>query len=273
VGLAYRHVSDRDDLRPSRRQTGCWRVQNDGMWRTRRISFVAFLVVAAAACGSDTQEAVVNAAPTVPAATAAPTTSTTLAPTTTTLVETTTTAAPTTLAPTTTTIVETTTSLAPALPAEAPPAVEDLPVPVAPPPARADEPVIELGTLEIPSIGVSKTMFEGITLNTLDRGPGHWPGTAGPGDFGNMVIGGHRTSHDRPFYDLDKLAVGDQIVVSNLAGRHVYSITESLVVTPDAVWIVDQTPEKILTLFACHPKGSTRQRIVIRAAFVETQPL
>jgi sortase A len=239
------------------------------MWRTRRISLVAFLVVAAA-CGSDTNEAAVVAAPKVPVATALATTSTTVAPTTTTIAPTTT-APPTTEAPTTT-IVETTTTTV-ALPAEAPPAPGDLPVPAAPPPARAEEPVIELGTLEIPAIGVSKTMYEGITLNTLDRGPGHWPGTAGPGDYGNVVIGGHRTSHDRPFYDLDKLIVGDQIVISNLAGRHVYAVTESLVVTPDAVWIVDQTPEKILTLFACHPKGSTRQRIVIRAAFVETQPI
>jgi sortase A len=243
------------------------------MWRTKRISLVALLVVAAAACGSSDNEAAVNTTPTVPAATvASTTTSTTLAVTTTVVETTTTTAVPATEAPTTSTVVETTTTAAP-LPAEPPPAPADLPVPVAPPPARAEEPVIELGTLEIPTIGVSKTMFEGITLNTLDRGPGHWPGTADPGDYGNVVIGGHRTSHDRPFYDLDKLVVGDQIVISNIAGRHVYSITESLIVTPDAVWIVDQTPEKILTLFACHPKGSTRQRIVIRAAFVETQPL
>jgi sortase A len=219
----------------------------------------ASILVVTAACSSSGDEAAVNSSPAVPAPTTTVAPTTTLAPTTTTLAPTTTAAPTTTLPPTTTTIIETTTTAPP-------PAAEDLPVPVAPPPARADEPVVEVGSLEIPAIGVSKTMFEGISLNTLDRGPGHWPGTAGPGEYGNMVVAGHRTSHDRPFYDLDKLAVGDEIVVSNLAGRFVYQVTETLVVTPDALWITDQTVDKTLTLFACHPKGSTRQRIVIKAA-------
>jgi sortase A len=216
-------------------------------------------VIVVAACGSNDGETSIGATPTVPPVTAASTT--TVAPTTTLPLTTT-------VAPTTTTVIETTTiavtTTAP------PPAIEDLPQPVAPPPARAEEPVVELGTIEIPAIGVSKTMYEGITLNTLDRGPGHWPGTAGPSDYGNVVIAGHRTSHDRPFYDLDKLVVGDQIILTNLGGRHVYEITESLIVTPDAVWITDQTLDKTITLFACHPKGSTRERIVVRGKFVET---
>ncbi|MGZ8997592.1 MAG: TonB-dependent receptor domain-containing protein, partial [Allosphingosinicella sp.] len=58
---------------------------------------------------------------------------------------------------------------------------------------------VQVGTIEIPKIGVSKALLEGISLNTLDKGPGHWPGTAMPGHSGNVVVAGHRTSKDRPF--------------------------------------------------------------------------
>ena len=221
-----------------------------------------FLVGVGAACGGTGDERGVTAAPEAVTTTVAPTT---VPPTTvpTTTIAPTTTAAPTTEAPTTT--------LAPTTTVE-----EEDPVlgtPAAPPPPRANEPVLEVGTLEIPAIGVDKTMYEGITLNTLDRGPGHWPGTAGPGQAGNMVIAGHRTSHDRPFYDLDKLAPGDEIEVTNMAGTFVYQVTDTIVVSPSDTWIVDQTPEKTITLFACHPKGSTRQRIVVRGTFKEQRPL
>ena len=82
-----------------------------------------------------------------------------------------------------------------------------------PPPAdpNAPEPVNELGTIEIPKIDVTKRMFEGVTLTTLNRGPGHWPGTAMPGQVGNVVIGGHRTSHDKPFRHIDELDPGDEV--------------------------------------------------------------
>ncbi|MGA0416290.1 MAG: sortase domain-bontaining protein, partial [Ilumatobacteraceae bacterium] len=59
--------------------------------------------------------------------------------------------------------------------------------------------MIELGTIEIPKIDVSMTMYEGIRLSTLDRGPGHWPGTAMPGQVGNVVVAGHRTSGHQVF--------------------------------------------------------------------------
>jgi hypothetical protein len=51
-----------------------------------------------------------------------------------------------------------------------------------------------LGTIEIPAIGVTKSMFEGVTLRVLDNGPGHWPGSAMPGQTGNVVVAGHRVN-------------------------------------------------------------------------------
>ena len=181
-------------------------------------------------------------------------------------------AAPTTTEEPTTTTVEATTipsTEAPTTTAEATTTTElVLPVPLPPPAPRAREPRTELGSLEIPKLKVTEPLLEGISLNTLDRGPGHWPGTAMPGHVGNVVIGGHRTSHTRPFRHIDQLVPGDDVILTTLEGRFVYKVTEPKIVTPDALWIVDQQPEFTAPLFPCHPVASTRERIVV---FLELQ--
>jgi sortase A len=145
-----------------------------------------------------------------------------------------------------------------------------LPAPIdVPADSRGAEPVIELGSIAIPKIGVEERMFEGIRLTTLDRGPGHWPGTAMPGGIGNVVVAGHRTSHSKPFRKLDQLVPGDQVVFTTGDGVFTYDVTSTEIVEPTATYIVDQTPEKTATLFACHPAGSTKFRIVIHLALVE----
>jgi sortase A len=149
-------------------------------------------------------------------------------------------------------------------------AVRDtLPNPDSPPAdPNAAEPLVALGTIEIPKLDVTKSIYEGVTLTTLDHGPGHWPGTAMPGSQGNVVIAGHRVSHDKPFRNLDKLAPGDQVIMTTDQGRFVYQVTGTDIVLPDALWIVDQTADYTATLFACNPPGSTRQRIVVHLAFL-----
>jgi len=134
---------------------------------------------------------------------------------------------------------------------------------------RADVAVVRIGRILIPEIGLDHEVFEGVWLTVIDVGPGHWPGTPWPGGYGNSVFGGHRVTHSHPFLDLDQLVDGDEITFVLVDGtRHTYRVTEQLVVEPTAMWIVDQTPGYRLTLFACHPKGSARQRIVIRAELV-----
>ena len=158
----------------------------------------------------------------------------------------------------------------PTVPAPQPPpatvAVEavELPAPVAAPADDGSrEPRVDLGTIEIPRIGLARPMLEGIRLTTLDNGPGHWPGTAMPGELGNVVVAGHRVSHNADFRDIDELQPGDEVIFSTSAGRHVYRVSSTEIVLPDAIWIVDQTPAPTATLFACHPPGSTRERIVV----------
>ena len=158
---------------------------------------------------------------------------------------------------TTSTTSTTSTTIAPTTTTEA------LPVPKAPPAPPAAEPANVLGTIEIPKISISKSLFEGVSLTTLNRGPGHWPGTAMPGHAGNVVVGGHRTSHDRPFRYLDKLVPGDEVIFTTPEGRFVYLVTGTRIVTPDSVWIINQTAAHTATLFACNPVGSTKERIVV----------
>jgi sortase A len=87
---------------------------------------------------------------------------------------------------------------------------------------------------------------------------------------GNSVISGHRTSHGGVFRHLDKLQAGDEILIHAYDGTHVYRVTETEIVPPTAIWIIDPTPTATITLFACHPPGSVRERIVVRADLVET---
>ena len=151
----------------------------------------------------------------------------------------------------------------------APPPVEV--VPVAPPPPESSEPKNQIGSIELPTLHVKEYMFEGVTMPTLNRGPGHWPGSAMPGHTGNMVVAGHRVSHTHPFRDLDKLRPGDPVVFTVGAGRYVYLVDHTKIVSPYDLYILDQTPDKTATLFACHPKGSTRQRIVVFLKYSPSQ--
>jgi len=232
-----------------------------------RWSSLAVALALLAACGHDSKQGAPSsgsvATPTssVPHTVTAPPTST-LAPTTT-------------LTPTstsTTTTLETTTTV-PAPPTTAPTTVApstlpaELPTPAAvPADSRGVEAVVDLGQIDIPKIGLSTRMYEGIRLTTLDRGPGHWPGTALPGQYGNVVVAGHRVSHAKPFRHLEQLAPGDQVIFTDSDGQFTYTVTSTEIVKPDAVWIADQTPGYTATLFACHPPGSTRERIVVHLA-------
>ncbi|HEX6166769.1 MAG TPA: class E sortase [Acidimicrobiales bacterium] len=146
----------------------------------------------------------------------------------------------------------------------APPAAGGLPVPEdSPADPYAPAPVVVHGTLELPSVGVAQPLHEGVTLTAINRGPSHWPGSAMPGQLGNVVVAGHRTTYTQPFHDLDRLAPGDPLVFRMTDGSvWTYELTSTEIVGPDAMHIVDQAPEHTATLFACHPKGSAAQRIV-----------
>lgn len=150
------------------------------------------------------------------------------------------------------------------LPAEMLPAGTRLPTPAAPPsnPYAARQPA-QLGHIVIPAIGLDQPFFEGVDQAAFAHGVGHWPGTAAPGGWGNAVFGGHRVTEARPFFDMDKLAAGDEInfIMAN-GWTYVYRVAKVFVVPQSAMWIADQAPGRTVTMFTCHPKGSATERLV-----------
>jgi sortase A len=143
-----------------------------------------------------------------------------------------------------------------------PPSTEAGPPPT--PPADGDA----VAQLRIPAIGVDKIVVEGVEVSDLKKGPGHYPDSPLPGQPGNAAIAGHRTTYGAPFNRLDELGSGDEILVTTVQGSFRYEVREQLIVNPDQVEVLDDFGDDRLTLTACHPKYSARQRIVIVAALV-----
>ncbi|MGH3443526.1 MAG: class E sortase, partial [Nitriliruptorales bacterium] len=114
---------------------------------------------------------------------------------------------------------------------------------------------------------------EGVSREQLQRGPGHYPGTALPGEDGNVVISGHRTTYGAPFFRLDELQPGDRIHVLDRARQEwVYEVRKSQVVAPTALWVTERDPlgtgAPMLTLTTCHPRFSSAQRLIVFAELV-----
>lgn len=132
------------------------------------------------------------------------------------------------------------------------------------PPINDGDPI---AILELPTIGVSKYLVAGIGVDDLKKGPGHFPATPLPGQYGNSAIAGHRTTYGAPFRRIDELEAGDPIVVTTLFGTYTYRVTEQLIVSADDyALVVDGDPTKAtLTLVSCHPEWTAKQRIVVRA--------
>ena len=122
--------------------------------------------------------------------------------------------------------------------------------------------------LRIPKIAVEEVLFEGIDVATLKSGPGHQKGTPLPGQPGNAVLSGHRTTYGRPFFNFDLLAEGDLVEVETAIGLHVYEIREIQVVKPTDVWVTANRPGGWLTITTCNPRFSARERLVVWAEMV-----
>jgi sortase A len=128
--------------------------------------------------------------------------------------------------------------------------------------------------IDIPRIGVSQVVVEGVDVGDLRDGPGHYPATPLPGQEGNAAIAGHRTTYGAPFADLDQLVVGDEIVVRTLQGNFRYQVVrEPFAVSPSAGEVLAPEPDPArpgtslatLTLTTCHPKYSAAERLIVQA--------
>jgi LPXTG-site transpeptidase (sortase) family protein len=130
-----------------------------------------------------------------------------------------------------------------------------------------------LTRFEIPKLGVDTIVVEGTSPSALKAGAGHYPSTPLPGANGNVAIAGHRTTYGRPFNDVDQLKVGDTIILSTPDGKkYTYKVSRPPFVTSPFDWtIVAKSTKPLLTRTTCHPKGSARERLVVRAELVKSE--
>ncbi len=131
----------------------------------------------------------------------------------------------------------------------------------------------------IPKIGLDRIVVSGTDKVSLQKGPGHYPNTPLPGQFGNSAIAGHRTTYGAPFARQDELEVGDRITLVTARGTFIYEVNApNIIVRPDQVDVINptldpadptgQTYLATLTLTTCHPRYSAAQRMVTTATLV-----
>ena len=100
---------------------------------------------------------------------------------------------------------------------------------------------------------------------SLNKGPAWWPVTGRPGGGDTVAIAGHRTTHSRPFYWLDRLRPGNSVYIRWAGRMHPYKVTGTRILSAKQLHIGDARGHEVLLLSACTPRGSARQRIVVYA--------
>ncbi len=162
---------------------------------------------------------------------------------------------------------------------------DDPPAPSPPDPTRillqeSEGPVGDaFAQIRIPKIDLDVTVVEGVRRRDLKKGPGHLSGSPLPGQPGNSVLSGHRTTYGAPFGDLNDLAPGDRIEVETAVGIHIYEVREApdecrdedgdCIVRPTDLWVTEPREGAWLTLTTCHPKFSARKRLIVFAELVD----
>jgi sortase A len=129
-----------------------------------------------------------------------------------------------------------------------------------------------IGRIEIARLGVSAIVRAGSDARTLRLAVGHIPGTAFPGDAGNVGLAGHR---DTFFRQLRNIQLDDVITLATVDGTYSYRVERTTIVNPDEVWVLDPTDHGVLTLVTCYPfsyVGSAPQRFVVRARLDDGRP-
>lgn len=128
-----------------------------------------------------------------------------------------------------------------------------------------------VGRIGIERIDVSAIVLAGTSRRTLRRAVGHIPGTALPGEPGNVGLAGHRDSFFRELGDVEP---GDHITLETIRGDVTYRVDSTFVVDPSDVHVLDP-PEngEIVTLVSCYPfyyVGPAPQRFIVHGHRVES---
>ncbi len=148
-----------------------------------------------------------------------------------------------------------------------PPSPANAPPVVAPP-----GPQSVIGRLEIPRLNLAVMVREGADEGTLSRAVGHIPGTALPGNVGNVGLAGHR---DTFFRALRNIRADDTIELETTAGKYRYVVKSTRIVTPRDVSVLEASGGETLTLVTCYPfyyVGSAPKRFIVHAALLHEAP-
>jgi sortase A len=130
-----------------------------------------------------------------------------------------------------------------------------------------------LGQIEVPRLGMTSIVAEGVSSEVLQHAVGHIPHTAFPGEFGNVGLAGHRDTVFRP---LRKVRAGDAIALKTSAGEFEYSVETMWIATPEDVQVLAPSGEHTLTLVTCFPfsfVGAAPERFIVRARLVGYSPI
>jgi sortase A len=126
----------------------------------------------------------------------------------------------------------------------------------------------QFGRIEIPRLGIAVMVIEGVQARSLKLAVGHVPGTAFPGEAGNVGIAGHRDSF---FRNLRKIQNHDTIRLTTLYGSYDYLVESTRVVGPREAQVLHSSGEPLLTLVTCYPfyyAGPAPDRFIVRARLV-----
>jgi len=125
-----------------------------------------------------------------------------------------------------------------------------------------------VGRITVPRLRLSSVVLEGDDNKVLEVAVGHVPGTALPGEAGNVALAGHR---DTVFRELRAVHQGDTIALATPRGDYRYRVESVEVVSPDDVAVLKPTAAATLTLVTCYPFnyiGAAPWRFVVRAGEV-----
>ena len=129
-----------------------------------------------------------------------------------------------------------------------------------------------MGEMEVARLGLKVIVLHGDSPTILQRAVGHIPGTALPGQAGNVALAGHRDTFFRPLKDI---LPGDGITLKTPEGNFQYRVESTAVVPPTDVRVIQASGGRILTLITCFPfyyVGSAPDRFIVRARQIETWP-
>jgi sortase A len=135
-----------------------------------------------------------------------------------------------------------------------------------------------LARIYIPKLAKDWVVVQGVTTKDIRLSPGHYPTSALPGQIGNFSVAGHRIPSI--FWDLDQLHNGDSIVVETRTDWYVYHVSQTQIVSPHEVSVVDPVPgqpgakptQRFVTLTTCNPKWDNYQRLIVHGVMVRSQP-